>query len=71
MTDITQFTEVRFMLNVTAARENGYDFCCAVCGVGLADDSDEHEGWCPESDDPLSPGHPFLGVRAAISETLP
>lgn len=38
-----------FMDNVRDALENGYDRCCAHCGVGTAGDETEiHERECPE-----------------------
>lgn len=33
--------------NITEARANGYDLACPQCGVGIYDDSDAHEEWCP------------------------
>jgi hypothetical protein len=41
----------RFMKNIADARENGYDICCVDCGVGLFDDSDEHDTYCPRNPD--------------------
>lgn len=38
-----------FMENVREALSNGYDRCCAHCGVGTSwDDMDIHERGCPE-----------------------
>jgi hypothetical protein len=39
----------RFLDNVAEARENGYDLCCVDCGVGLFDDTDEHDTYCPRN----------------------
>lgn len=35
-----------FIENVTDARENGFALVCAECGMGMSDDSDEHDYWC-------------------------
>ena len=39
-----------FIENVTEARANGFDVACVECGVGIYDESDEHESWCKQND---------------------
>ena len=60
---LKRFVEERFWKNVREARANGFDLLCAVCGIGIHDDSDTHEPWCPQSGEE---GGGFATVRAAI-----
>jgi hypothetical protein len=47
--DLPSVEDKDFMENVREALGNGYDRCCAHCGVGTAgDDMDIHERACPE-----------------------
>jgi hypothetical protein len=32
--------------NIHEARDNGYDFACVECGVGITDSSDIHDLYC-------------------------
>lgn len=42
----TPIPDDEFMKNVVEARDNGFDFLCAYCGVGLYDESDIHDRYC-------------------------
>lgn len=70
MSDDTHFTEKIFLRNVKEARECGYDLLCAVCGVGIYDDSDEHEAWCPQSRSELREGHPYRALRERLRKEI-
>lgn len=48
------------LYNLREARENGYDLACSFCGVGIGDESDEHDYACPT----LTPE--FKAERAAV-----
>lgn len=48
MTNPLPVDDETFMATVREARENGYDRVCAICGVGVYDDSDMHARGCPE-----------------------
>lgn len=52
-TETPVVSDEKFMANVREALENGYDLCCARCGVGIHDESDMHERRCPQYKDIL------------------
>jgi hypothetical protein len=43
-----EFRDKGLVENVLEARSNGYDTVCTDCGVGITDESDMHERWCPQ-----------------------
>lgn len=68
MDDATRtFWDNQFQRNVKDARDNGYDFLCAVCGAGITDDSDMHDLWCPHHPTPFAA---YAAFTAAIAEEL-
>lgn len=45
-TTVEEWQAKTFIENVAWARDCGFSLVCAECGVGVSDESDEHEDWC-------------------------